>query len=58
MPAEQVERTVAAVIEEARVWTRGLVDLPAGEGVVLEIVRDEPWLASTATAATCEAGSR
>ena len=45
MPTEQVERTVAAVIEEARAWTRGLVELPAGEGVVLEIVRDEPWLA-------------
>ena len=45
MPTEQVERTVAAVIEEARAWTRGLVELPDGEGVVLEIVRDEPWLA-------------
>ena len=42
---EQVERTVAAVIEEARAWTRGLVELPDGEGVVLEIVRDKPWLA-------------
>ena len=36
---------MAAVIEEARAWTRGLVELPDGEGVVLEIVRDEPWLA-------------
>ena len=45
VPTEQVERTVAVVIEEARAWTRGLVELPAGEGVVLEIVRDEPWLA-------------
>ena len=45
MPAERVERTVAAVIEEARAWTRGLVELPDGEGVDLEIVRDEPWLA-------------
>ena len=45
VPTELVERTVASVIEEARVWTRGLVELPAGEGVVLEIVRDEPWLA-------------
>jgi hypothetical protein len=45
VPAEQVERTVAAVIEEARAWTRGLVELPDGEGVVVEIVRDEPWLA-------------
>jgi hypothetical protein len=45
VPTEQVERTIAAVIDEARVWTRGLVELPDGEGVVLEIVRDEPWLA-------------
>ena len=45
VPAERVERTVAAVIEEARALTRGLVELPDGEGVVLEIVRDVPWLA-------------
>ena len=45
VPAEHVERTVAAVIEEARSWTHGLVELPAGEGVSLETVRDEPWLA-------------
>jgi hypothetical protein len=45
VPAERVERTVAAVIEEARLWTRRLVDLPAGEGVELETVRDVPWLA-------------
>jgi hypothetical protein len=45
VPTEQVERTIAAVIEEARAWTRGLVELPDGEGVVLEIVRDTPWLA-------------
>lgn len=42
---ERVERTVAAVIEEARAWTRGLVELPNEEEVVLEIVRDKPWLA-------------
>jgi hypothetical protein len=46
VPKEQVERTLATVIEEARRWARGLVELPAGEGVVLEIVRDEPWWAS------------
>jgi hypothetical protein len=45
VPTEQVESTIAAVIEEARVWTRGLVELPDGEGVALEIVRDKPWLA-------------
>ncbi len=45
VPADQVERLVAAVIEEARVWTRGLVELPDGEGVDLAIVHDEPWMA-------------
>jgi hypothetical protein len=45
VPTEQVERTVAAVIGEARAWTRGLVELPVGEGVVLQIVRDKPWWA-------------
>src|SRR2546421_2297489 len=45
VPTEEVERTVAAVIEEARAWTRRLVALPDGEGVVLEIVRDRPWWA-------------
>jgi hypothetical protein len=46
VPTEQIERTIAAVIEEARAWTRRLVGLPAGEGVVLETVRDKPWWAS------------
>jgi hypothetical protein len=46
VPAEQVERTLVAVIEEARAWTRGLVELPVGEGVALEIVHDKPWMAS------------
>jgi hypothetical protein len=45
VPAEQIERTMAAVIAEARAWTRGLVELPEGEEVVLEVVRDKPWLA-------------
>ena len=45
VPTEQIERTVAAVIAEARVWTRGLVELPDAEEVVLEIMRDKPWLA-------------
>jgi hypothetical protein len=43
VPTERIERTVAAVIEEARAQTRALVDLPDGEGVVTEIVK--PWLA-------------
>ena len=46
VPSEQVERMLAAVIEEARAQTRRLVGLPDGEGVVLEIVHDKPWWAS------------
>jgi len=45
VPSEEVERTVAAVIEEARAWTRGFVELPDDERVDLEMVRDKPWLA-------------
>ena len=45
VPAELVERTIAAVIEGARVRTGDLFGLPEGEGVTLEIVRGEPWLA-------------
>jgi hypothetical protein len=46
VPTEQIERTLAAVVEEARARTRALVvELPPEEGIVLEIVRDKPWLA-------------
>jgi hypothetical protein len=45
VPADQVERLIAAVIQEARAWTGRLVELPDGEGVALEIVRDKPWWA-------------
>jgi hypothetical protein len=45
VPAEQIERTMAAVIAEARAWTRGFVELPDREEVVLEVVRDRPWMA-------------
>src|SRR5947208_5903685 len=45
VPTEQIERLIAAVIEEARAATRTLVELPDGEDVVLEIVRDKPWRA-------------
>jgi hypothetical protein len=45
VPAGRVEGTVAAVVAEARAWTSDLLDLPTGEGVEVEIVRDEPWLA-------------
>ena len=45
IPAEKVEEAMAAAIELARAETRRLVELPEGEGVDLEIVRDEPWMA-------------
>ena len=43
--AERAEPTLAAVIEEARAWTRRLVDLPDGERVELEIVHDKSYWA-------------
>jgi hypothetical protein len=36
---------VTALIDEARAWTRGIVELPDGEGVDLEVVHDRPWMA-------------
>ncbi len=45
VPTNQVEHVVAAVIDEARASSQDLVELPAGEEVVLEVVRGEPWLA-------------
>jgi hypothetical protein len=45
VPPDRIERTVTGLIEEARAWTRGIVDLPGGEGVDLEVVRDRAWLA-------------
>ena len=40
---DELDRVVAAVIAEARAWTARVVDLPAGEGVEVEIVQDKPW---------------
>jgi hypothetical protein len=40
---EQLERVVTAVIDRARAWTATVVDLPAGEGVDVQIVADKPW---------------
>jgi hypothetical protein len=45
VPSEDVERAMAGVIAEARAWTREIVDLPSSEGMSLELVHDEPWLA-------------
>jgi hypothetical protein len=44
VPHDQIEPRIAAVIDEARRQTRELVELPDGEGTVLEIVHDVPWL--------------
>ena len=46
IPADRLETAIAAVVEEARAQTRELVELPAGEDVLLEIVRDKSWWAS------------
>ena len=45
IPADRVEQTVTSAIETARVWAGRLVELPDGEGVSVEIVRDVPWMA-------------
>jgi len=45
VPPELVERTIGAVIDEARVQTRRVVELPEGEDVELALVRDVGWLA-------------
>jgi hypothetical protein len=45
VPSGKLERVLAGVFEEARAWTQRIVDLPAGEQVTLEVVRDEPWMA-------------
>jgi hypothetical protein len=45
VPTDQVEGTLAAVIDEARAWTHRLVELPEGEGVDLEVVHDKSWMA-------------
>jgi hypothetical protein len=44
VPEEKIESTIAAVIAEARRQTCEIVDLPEGEGIVLETVSDVPWL--------------
>jgi hypothetical protein len=44
VPAERVENVAAAAIETARACTRELVELPEGERIDLEIVRDVPWM--------------
>jgi hypothetical protein len=43
VPPALIEPVCTAVMAEARAQTRHLTDLPAGEDVVLEAVRDVPW---------------
>lgn len=45
VPPHLVEGTVMAVVEQARAWTLDLLELPDDEGVVVQSVRDKPWLA-------------
>src|SRR5262245_55867200 len=45
VPPEHVERAAAAAIDEARTWTSRALGLPAGEGVVSDVVQDVPWMA-------------
>ena len=44
VPAATIEALMTAVIEEARTRTRELFGLPDGESIVIEYVRDTPWL--------------
>jgi hypothetical protein len=44
VPEARLEEVLRAVIEVAREATRTLVDLPAGEGVQVEVVHDVPWM--------------
>jgi hypothetical protein len=44
VPAEAVDGVLRAVLEIGRGWARRHVELPADEAVVLELVRDTPWL--------------
>jgi hypothetical protein len=43
VPADRIGPLVTAAISAARAWTERLVALPAGEGVELELVHDQPW---------------
>ncbi len=43
VPNELLPQAVAALEDDLRARTRGLVDLPEGEQVDVELVSDEPW---------------
>ena len=44
VPADVVEGALAGVMDVGRGWATAHVRLPGGEAVVLELVRDKPWL--------------
>jgi hypothetical protein len=45
VPSERMIPALAALVELLRVRTMGLIDLPAGEALVVEAVDDAPWWA-------------
>ena len=57
VPTEQVERTVAAVIEEARVWTRRWSSCRTAKASTWRSSATSPGWRSTSTSAACAAGS-
>jgi hypothetical protein len=45
VPSDRLEQTLVATIEVARKFTRDLVELPEGEGVIVDNARDVAWMA-------------
>ena len=45
VPADRVEQAMTSAIGTARAWAGRLVELPDGEDVAVEVVRDVPWMA-------------
>ncbi len=45
VPAAAVVPVLRELVDELRARTAGLIELPAGEGVVVDEARDEPWWA-------------
>jgi hypothetical protein len=45
VPADRIESVVSDVVDVGRAWTSRRLDLPAGENVRVESVRNKPWVA-------------
>ena len=45
VPAETGQRLIDLIVPEIRERSAGLAELPAGEAVAFELVRDQPWTA-------------